>query len=593
MEIILVIGLLVLAVVLFATERFSVDVVTLFMLVVLTIAGILSPGEAFEAFSSDFIIMLAAIFVITAAIETSGVMDVLSEKFGKLKASEATGVLLWMMPFAAFLSGFVNNTTLTALLIPPLLGISKKGRISPSKLLMPMAFANIVGGNWTLIGTSANIAMSGYLAKEGFGQLSLFSIAPIGFVAFVVFMIYMLVIGRFLLPDRTAGSLDEDYKLRDYMSEVKILQGSHLIGQQVYESDLVHSGFRILGIFRQGRKFYPESDSVFEEEDMVLVNGNVRDLLAIKDTSGIDIVADTLDVFYFTGKKDHMQLTELLIPGDSGLAGKTIKETDFRRRYGLVVVAVHRAGTNLMQKIGSIPLQVGDMLLVQGTTERLAEFNDQHNLVLLDEHVVNPKRVRRGFAVIGLFLVAVVLTSLKIIPPEIAFLSAALGAIMLGIIKSEEAYRHIDWRMLVLIAGMTAFGTAMKNSGADVFISNHMITLFDQFGARGILLGFMIITVLLTQPLSNAAAGLVVLPVALQSAQSLGANPLTFGVAIMLTASVSVMTPFEPSCILIYGPGKYKFTDFLKLGGLLTVLMMAVIYFLVPVFWPMFGEKIH
>ncbi|HXH18190.1 MAG TPA: SLC13 family permease [Chitinophagales bacterium] len=587
MEIAIVIGLLIVAVALFATEKFSVDVITFITLIILVLTGIISSGEAFAAFSSDFVIMLAAIFVITSSIESSGVMDVLSDYISKTRAAKLLGVLIWMMPFAALLSAFINNTTLTALLLPPLLSIARKSSITPSKLLMPMAFAGMVGGTCTLIGTSTNIAVSGYLAKEGYGQLGIFDITPIGLSLLGVFILYMLTAGRWLLPEHAPGPLEENYKMREYMSEVKILPGSSLIGQRVYSSSLANSGFRILGIIRDNHKFYPGWNSVFQENDLVLVNGNVKDLLAVKEKSGIEIAADTLDVFYGGDKKDPMQLSEVLIPANSGLAGKTIKAIDFRNRYGLVVVAVKRAGTSLTQKIGSIRLQVGDMLLVQGTPQKLADFHDQHNLILLDEHKINPLRARKGLVAILLFLAAVIMGTLKIIPLDIAFLSAAIGAGVLRIVKAEEAYSNINWRLLVLISGMTAFGTAMKNSGADVFISNAFISVFERFGPQAVMLGFMLVTVLLTQPMSNAAAALVVLPVALKSAEALQVNPLTFGVAIMLSASISFITPFEPSCLLIYGPGKYKFLDFIKVGGFLTLLLLGVIFCLVPMVWPL------
>lgn len=588
MEIALVLGLLVIAVVLFSIEKISVDVVTLFILIVLVLSGIITSKEAFEAFSSDFIIMLASIFVITSAIETSGVMDLLSDYVSKTKAAKVLGVMFWLMPFTAVLSAFMNNTTLTALLIPPLLSIAKKSKISPSKLLMPMAFANIVGGTCTLIGTSTNIAVSGYLTQHGYGQLGIFDITPIGLVMLAVFVVYMLTIGRYLLPDRETGKLTEDYKMREYTGEVQILPNSSLIGQRVYESGLAASGFRILGIIRESRKFYPGRNTTFQEDDLVLVSGNVIDLLAIKNIAGIDMKADLLDVFYEEDEKeDMMQLMEVLVPANSALVGKSVKASNFRKRYGLVVVAIHRADKTLSQKIGSINLQVGDMLLVQGTSGRLADFTDQHNLVLLDTQKINPSRVKHGFVAMGLFVIAVILSTLKVLPIEIAFLCAALGTALLGIIKADEAYRNIDWKMLVLIGGMSAFATAMINTKADVYISDIMISLFQGLGPHGIMFGFMLVTVILTQPMSNAASALVVLPVALQSAQALGVNPLTFGVAIMLSASISIIAPFEPSCILIYGPGKYRFIDFVKVGGLLTLLLMIVVFLMVPIFWPM------
>lgn len=587
MESAIVIGLLVIAIILFTTERLSVDVVTLLILIVLVLTGILDSREAFEAFSSDFIIMLASIFVITTAIESSGIMDFVTEYVSKTKTAEVIGIILWMTPLTAIFSGLMNNTTLTALMIPPLLSISRKFSIAPSKLLMPMAFASIVGGCWTILGTSTNIAVRGYLFQEGYGQLGIFSIAPIGLVMIGVLVVYMFSVGRFLIPDRETGKLLEDYKLREYMSEVKILKGSNLIDQKVYESGLVNSGFRILGIIRDKNKFYPGRNTTFKENDLVLVNGNMKDLLAVKETSGISIMADTLDVFYKRKNNDELQLMEVLIPAASALVGKTVKKAEFRKRYDLMVVAAHRAGKLLFQTIGSLRLQPGDLLLVQGHAERFMNLSDQHNLVLLEAHKINPNRIRKGIATLIIFAAAIVLTSFGIVPSDIAFLSAAVATVLLQIMNANEVYDAIDWKMLVLIAGMTAFGTAMKNSGADILISDSFLSFFGPFGPKGIMLGFMLVTVLLTQPLSNAASALVVLPIALQAAISVGVNPLTFGVAIMLSASVSIITPFEPSCLLIYSPGRYKFFDFIKVGGPLTLLLLAVIFLMVPMFWPL------
>lgn len=587
MEIAIVIGLLVIAIILFSTEKFSVDIVTLLMLIILVLSGILEPREAFAAFSSEFIIILASIFIITAAIESSGIMDFLTEAISKSKTAEVMGIMLWMTPLTALVSGLVNNTTLTALMIPPVLGVSRRFNIAPSLLLMPMAFASIVGGCWTIIGTSTNIAVRGYLFDEGYGQLGIFSVAPIGLVMIAVFVAYMFSIGRFLIPERKAGKLLEDYKMRDYMSEVKILPGSKLVGQKVFGSSLANSGFRILGIIRDKNRFYPGSNSIFQENDLVLVYGNMKGLLAVKEKSGIAIMADTLDMFYETGKNDEMHLMEVLIPAASNLVGKTVKMAAFRKRYGLIVVAAHRSGSLIFQTIGSLRLQAGDLLLVQGTARSLTDISDQHNLVLMEAHKINPNRIRKGIITIILFAAAIVLATLEIITADIAFLSAAVAAVLLGTIGTDEVYRAVDWKMLVLIAGMAAFGTAMENSGADVFIAEAFIPVFIAFGVKGVLLGFMIITVLLTQPMSNAAAALVVLPIALQSALSLGVNPLTFGVAVMLSASVSIITPFEPSCLLIYSPGRYTFFDFIKVGGPLTLLLLIVIFLMVPLFWPL------
>jgi di/tricarboxylate transporter len=208
-------------------------------------------------------------------------------------------------------------------------------------------------------------------------------------------------------------------------------------------------------------------------------------------------------------------------------------------------------------------------------------------MVVLSEHEPVVRNQKKGYLTISFFLVAILLASFEIIPTSVAFLVAAILALLTKAIKPEEAYKHIEWRLLVLIAGMTAFGTAMTNSGADKFLAELVVQIFKPIGIKGVFLGFMILTVILTQPMSNAAAALVVLPVALKAAETLNVNPMTFAVGVMLSASVSLITPFEPSCILVYGPGKYKFVDYVKIGGIITVLLMIVIYFGVPILWPL------
>jgi di/tricarboxylate transporter len=206
---------------------------------------------------------------------------------------------------------------------------------------------------------------------------------------------------------------------------------------------------------------------------------------------------------------------------------------------------------------------------------------------VLDEHTQNPHRLRKGYITIGLFILAVILSSFELVPLSVAFLVVAILTVVLKIVDADKVYESIDWRLLILIGGMSAFGIAMVNSGADTFLASFIVDVCQPLGPRGVLIGFMLLTVLLTQPMSNAAAALVVLPIALQSANLFNVNPVTFAMAIMLSASVSLATPFEPSCIMVYGPGKYKFFDFVKVGGPLTLILMIVIYFGVQIYWPL------
>jgi di/tricarboxylate transporter len=583
MEIALVLGLLFLAVVLFASEKFSVDIVTIFLLIVLTSTGILTPEEAFSGFSSDFIIILASIFVVSGALKETGVLDRVGASLIKVSTTDKNMLRVYLMIITGAISAFMNNTTVTALFIGPVVGLCKKLNISPSRMLMPMAFASILGGTCTLIGTSTNVAVSGYLVKAGFESLSIFELAPIGLLIFGCGILYMALIGKYLLPSYDDGDLTESYDIKEYLSEIVISEGSPLIGEKIFSSELTNMDLRILNVIRGHINFLPDHLTVMQEGDMMLVEGKIDNLIKLKER-GILIKAETLTDEDL--EDENIKLAEVLVTTQSSLIGKTLKEANFRQRFGLVVLAMHRFDQTLRNKIGDIRLKVGDLLLIQGNAERIQVIRNTSEVIVLGEFSPKLGMVNRGYAAVGIFLAAVLAGSLGILPLSIAFLSAALLTVLIKAISTQNAYQAIDWRLLILIGGMSAFGVAMQKTGAADFLAEIIVSTLQPLGITVILSGFVLLTVFLTQPMSNAAAALVVLPIAIQTALQLGVNPRSFGIAIMLAASVSLITPFEPSCILVYSPGKYKFMDFLKIGSGLTMVLMIIIVFLVPVFWP-------
>lgn len=585
MEIALVLSLLVIAVVLFATEKLSVEIVTLIMLIILASARIITPEEAFSGFSSDFIIIIASIFILSAALEETGILDFVVVRLVRL-AKKSTGLMLFtVMVVTGITSAFMNNTTVTAMLVTPLVGLSKRISVSPSKLLMPLAYAAILGGTCTLIGTSTNVAVSGYIAKSGLEPVGIFEISGIGLAIFLVGIAYMMTVGQRMLPDNTEQELTEEYKLQKYLSEIIVRPESPLVGQLVFASDLTSLNFRILNIIRSGDNFLPDFRTRIRSEDVLLVEGDLDNLIKVKETKGINIMADVILEQDLVNK--DIRLAELMIVRQSNLINRTIKQINFLQRYGLVVIAISRHGETLRTKIGSIRLKLGDVLLVQGAPERLHQLRGSSNVALLDEFVPVLFKKRKGIIVIFCFLLAIVAGTLGLLPLSIAFLLAAVCSILFRCISSDKAYNSIDWRLLILIGGMTAFGVAMENSGAADLLANGITELMGPMGKLAVLAGFVVLTVLLTQPMSNAAAALVIVPVALRTAVEMNADPRAFAIAIMLAASVSLLTPFEPACILIYSPGKYRFSDFIKIGTPLTILLVVVILILVPVFWPL------
>jgi di/tricarboxylate transporter len=586
LPIFLVLALLVAVAVCFSLETISVDITTLLLLCALVLLGLLPIREAFSGFSSDIVIVLASLFVLSGALIKTGVMENFGSAISRVAGTSPTRVLLLLMPATAFIAAFIHNTTTTAVFLPAVLGLCKKSRLNPSQILIPFAFASMMGGTCTLLASSTTIAASGYMASAGLRPIGLFEFLPVGVAIVGTGVLYMVLIGARLLPRRAEGSLTDSYNVREYLSEVVITTGSPLAGRTMRDLRPSAMGLTVLAIHRGDQTLYPGPGVSLSEGDLLIVKASREALLEVKRTEGMEIVPDL-----HLGDQDliggTIKIAEAIVMPQSLLIGRTLRELDFRHRYGLTVIAVHRRGHAFPTKIGSLALRVGDVLLLQGDAERFADLGSNLDVWVLEqtEHVRTHRR--RRFLAIGLFVLAVVAAGIGAVPLAIAFLLAALAAILLKLISAEEAYKYIHWRLIILIAGMTSFGLAMKSSGAAAYLANLIVHWGAPLGVPYIMLGFAVLTMLLSQPMSNAAAALVVLPVALSTAAGLHVQPRTFGIVVALAASISYITPFEPSCLLVYGPGKYRFRDFLIAGAPLSLLLLIVLMLLVPRLWPL------
>jgi di/tricarboxylate transporter len=586
LPIFLVLALLVTVVVVFAFEWIPVDVATLLLLIVLVITGTLSLEDAFAGFSNDIIIILASIFVLSGALMKGGVLDYLGETIHRIAGGSQAKVLLCIMSVTAFISSFMNNTTTTAVLMPAALGLCKRSRIAPSKALIPLAFASMLGGTCTLIGTSTNVAASGYVKAYGLAPFSMFEFLPVGAAVCAAGILYMLLLGHRLLPARTEAS-EPEYSIREYLSEVVISPGSPLAGKAIRDTHLAEMGLQVRAIQRGDQRLYPDPYVQLEPGDLLIVQASREGLLQVKETAGIGIRSDVPIEGARDLASEAVGIAEALLMPQSGLIGRTLKELDFRRRFGLAVLAIYRKGHALAARIAELPLRIGDVLLLQGKPERFRALADNADLWILQETEHRPSQRRKGLYVVGILLLAVLVSSLQWVPLPIAFLAAALAVIGTRLMTMEEAYNLIDWRLLILIAGMTSFGKAMQQTGAAEYLAGLIVHWTEPLGVTFVLLAFTVLTILLTQPMSNAAAALVVLPVAMTTAQKMGLDPRTFAILITLAASLSFITPFEPSCLIVYGPGKYRFRDFLVCGLPLTVLVVVLLLVMVPMLWPL------
>ncbi len=585
--------LLVVAIALFATEKFPVDVVGIILVIALVMTRVLTVQEGFAGFGNDIIITIAGLFILVGGLIKTGLVDLIGRRLHRIAGDNEFILIALIMTVAAASASVLKNTTTTAMFLPVIIGLAAKAKVAPSKLLMPLAFGAILGGSCTLIGTSTNLAVSGAIVRYGQQPFSMFELTSVGIVIFAAGMFYMLLIGRKMLPNHGGGtSLTDDYSIREYISELLVLPNSRLVGKTIGESHInAELELNILGIIRgDQRTISPRANERIEAGDLLIVEGTIDGILLVKEEVGLEIKPDfKLNDNLLEG--EDIELFEVMVMRYSQLVGQSLKSVGFRQNYDLTVLAINRHGETFIEKLSSVTLKFGDVLLVQGTRAEIEPLVVEGEMLLLEDVSASSMRLeKRKWAIAAFFLFLTLSLSKIVIGFDIPLAVCVLLGVMLLLatktVRYSEMYSLIDFRLLVLIACMMSFGVAMEKTGTDLFLAGYIQDYVGEYGPTAVLAGFFLLTVILTQPMSNQAAALVVLPIAVKTAIALGLNPRTFIVAVTFAASFSFITPLEPACVLVYTPGRYRFMDFVKIGTLLTIIAFIVSILLVPVFWP-------
>ncbi|MDQ3108550.1 MAG: SLC13 family permease [Bacteroidota bacterium] len=578
-----VLVLLLAVMILFAIHWLSPDIIVLLALCLLVFSGAINSNEAFQGFGNDFIIMLITIFIIGGVLKHNGIIEYLLQKVDKLPKLNLSWLIITTMIVTAALSAFMNNTAVVSVFIAPLIGLSNKFNVSPSKLLMPMAFASLMGGTCTLIGTSTNIAGSNFLAQKGIEPISMFELLPLGLPIILFGTLFMATIGKKLLPAFEVEKIQTDKFLRKYVSEAIVNSNSPSIGKVFLKFEKSYPQIKFAELIRGGELLVPTDTTYIEQGDIMILKAEKDSLLLFLQTENLSILQNANAKFNLN---QEMEMVELLVLPNSAYIGKSVHRSLLQEQRSISVVAIHRQSENLKGNLDDVELKSGDMLVVLTTHEEVVKIQQNANFIIVSQHDKSKNiNLRKGFGILLLFGCAILLGSLKIIPISIAFMLTALVAYLIKAIPPDALMRSVDWRMIILIGGMSAFGVALTNTGGDIFIAEKITHLLSPLGNYGLMAGFMLITVLLTQPMSNAASVLVVLPIALQSAVEMGVEPRPLAIAVIVSASISMIAPFEPASLLVFAPGRYKILDFIKVGGILTIGALLIILFTVPLIW--------
>lgn len=590
-EIALVLTILGIAIILFATERIRVDVISMLVLLSLILTGLLTVEEAFSGFSNPAVITVWAIYIVSEGLFITGVADYLGQRILGVSGNRQVRLMVVIMVAVGVMSAFMNNIGATAVLLPAVVAIGRKINVPASKLLIPLAFGSLLGGVTTLIGTPPNLLVSSALAAAGFEPFTLFDYTPMGLIVMVSGITYFAVAGHRLLPSRqthTAEDLTADYKLRDYLTELKVLATSNLIGKTIVETRLGEDyDLTVMGLMRDGHvSLGTLPDAHIRADDILLVKGSITQILEVDDRIGVDIDPHTrlseLDL-----KSPDASITEVVISQLADFAGKTLKEVDFRARYGLTVLAIWHREESIVGRLSDVPLQLGDVLLLQGRRERLDFLRQDTSFLVLGPVTSEYRRVNKAFLSLVIFGGMILLVSTGVLHIATAAVLAAILMVLVAVLTMDEAYASIEWQSVFLIAGMLPLGIAMAKTGTAEFLSDLIIDLVGDLGPRGIMVGLFILTTIITEFMSNAAAAVLVAPIAISSALTLGIAPQAFAMGVAIAASNSFMFPIgHQASVLVYGPGGYRFFDYTKVGLPLTLLIWVLLIIFLPFIWP-------
>ena len=577
--------------ILFATEKLRVDVVAMLVLITVGILGLVPSEDLFFGFSNSAVITVWAVYMVSGGLFKTGVADMMGRGILRVAGNSEVGLIAIIMLTVGVISAFMNNVGAVAMLLPAVVGISRRTKLPVSKMLIPLAFASLLGGTMTLIGTPANILATGVLAERGLETFGFFEFTPMGVVVLTAGVAYMVLIGRRLLPVREGARGKEDIdRISDYVTEVRVTLESRLNGKTLLESRLGQEyDLTVLAIQRENGDLPGlHRDTEIQSGDLLIVESSASELMDARQSLGLTIEVDyKLDIDSL--EPGDVQVIEATLAPNSHIAGLTPRDIRFRDRYGFTALAISRRGRMITERLRDVPLEFGDAILLQGPQHRIKGLQQGDNFQVLEPIELEVFRRNKAPIAVGALLLAIGLVIFAGMGISLAMVIAAMIMILFGALTIEEAYESVDWRTVFLVAGMLSLGLAMELTGTANYIADLMLDIFGPYGPLATLAGIYLLAAIITQPMSNAAAIVLVVPIALDTAAGLGANYKTFTMAVVIGAATSFLSPVgHKANVLIFGPGGYKFWDYARVGALLTVILLIMSMIFLPIFWPLF-----
>ena len=593
-DIAIVLGIITLMFVLFVKEIFPLDVTALVVLIIFLVIGNLTLEEAISGFSNQAVITIAVLFILSHALQKSGILEYGVVRLNKLtERSKLLGLTVFLIT-VAFASAFVNNTAIVAIFIPLTIRLAQKYNLSPSKLLIPLSYIAIMGGTLTLVGTSTNLLVNSIYVNTTMAEpLGMFEFSRYGIFILLIGLLYIIFAVPFILPSRTVtSSLTQSYHMGGYLTELKVAEESPMVGRTFMERSINKNyDITVLDIIREGMVISKNiRNTIIHPGDVLFVRGSLENFLRMKEVEKVTMLTDE-KLTQAELIHDDNTLVECLLTQQSELVGKSLMEINFRRRFGSFILAIRREGAILRRKIAHVMLRAFDTLLVYGPRDKIKELSESGNFIVLGEIEATLQKNRFWWVSLVVIISAVFLAALGLVPILKGALVGMIILLVLRVISTNEAYQTINWQVIVLIAALIPIGIVIQKSGTAEWLATAMNNLVEQFdpALRPVVMVSLIylMTMMLTEMASNAATAIIMTPIAISAAMQIGLDPKPFIFSVCFAASASFITPIGyQTNLMVYGPGGYKFSDYVKVGLPLAIFLWIMATFLIPVLWP-------
>ena len=594
MEVLIVCAVLLITLVLFFTEIIPIEITALSAVGLLIVTQVLSPTEALGGFSNPAPITVAAMLILGHGLIRTGVVFKLGNSLSKVGGSSEGQLLSIIIPMIAIFSAFISNTAAVAIFLPMILGIAREKKLRSSKLLIPLSYAAIMGGVCTYIGSSTNIIVGSIFTSHTSETFHMFEFTSLGVLLLVVGGLYMLTIGQYSLPSRPdKTSLTDSYLLRDYLTELVIQKNSQLINKTLKETNFNDTlDIEVLEIRRGEDKFQILLDEIhLKVNDILIVKGGLPNILKLRDSEGVGILPE-VKLGDADLQSDDVLLAEAVVSSESSLAGKTLEELNFQQRFQATTLAIRRHGGPILEKLGRVRLRAGDLLLMLVRKTILNNLRqNQDFLIVIDKADKQNFRLSKTPISICIFVGVIFIATTNLLPlPHplmVAAMSGALLMVLTRCLTPQEAYQAVDWRIIILIGATLSLGKAMEETGTAILIADSILQWLKPFGPSAVLGGLYLITMALSAFISNNAAATLLTPIAISIASQGTWDPRPFSFCIAFAASCSFLTPIGyQTNTMVYGPGGYRFKDYLRAGLVLSLLNWVITTLLIPIIWP-------